>query len=321
MTDFTTARLTPAMDTGGKEVIIEQFKLTDIPKAMDKLGWTESARIMRRWFEGEAYVVDMKIKQGKIPASSLSQEKFYDEIDFEWLYSSTNRIKPYIEQLVVDLTKVVKYNHHIGFLPTSQSPSPGLRLLLTRLGRLGALDDEHHALIYATYDFSNKTAIELEELSQFNYWEVGTHIFEQIFDQLDDIYGTLGGFLIKAAATKIRTFTHQSGYSVIEIDEIGFYVRDTYDFLNSKDEDQPLGYWSSEGVIKPGILDAVIDNDYIDKNETRYFKVTNNNFNQYRETHGKGGDLTVYSSVLRIPTEITIDLRPEEIENYFAGKK
>ncbi|MEE4465321.1 DUF6402 family protein [Azotobacter chroococcum] len=39
------------------------------------------------------------------------------------------------------------------------------------------------------------------------------------------------------------------GYAAIKIEEIGLYVRDTYDFLNAGD-DQLLGYWSKNGVLR-----------------------------------------------------------------------
>ncbi|RYX92901.1 MAG: hypothetical protein EOO28_20385 [Comamonadaceae bacterium] len=45
-----TTVMTPASQTKGVRVDVDVLYLDDIAKAMDKMGWTVSAQLMRRWF-------------------------------------------------------------------------------------------------------------------------------------------------------------------------------------------------------------------------------------------------------------------------------
>ncbi|EPD3289587.1 DUF6402 family protein [Cronobacter sakazakii] len=50
----------------------------------------------------------------------------------------------------------------------------------------------------------------------------------------------------------------------IEINQIGLYVRDTYEFKNDGD-DQPLGYWGWHGVIKPSLINELFESKVVSK--------------------------------------------------------
>ncbi|ELY2760381.1 hypothetical protein SMC32_004182 [Cronobacter sakazakii] len=87
----------------------------------------------------------------------------------------------------------------------------------------------------------------------------------------------------------------------IEINQIGLYVRDTYEFMNDGD-DQPLGYWGWHGVIKPSLINELFESKVVSKNGNDYYRVTNNSFIEYREkckkeNNIKTGDFFVYSTV------------------------
>ena len=142
-------------------------------------------------------------------------------------------------------------------------------------------------------------------------------MWEKSTADLDEIYGALGSFAIKIAATKFRTIANHHGFPAIEIDEIGLYVRDTYDFLNVEG-DQLLGHWSKKGVIRPGLIDYYAEPNFIDKDTTRYFKVTNDSFNRYREKTGKGGDFLAFSTVKHYPVSILIHLSDSDYKEFSA---
>ncbi len=313
-----TASLTPVEDTEGRTVIVEQFKLTDIPDAMDKMGWAESAKIMRHWFSGEPYVLDMKVKKGELPTSNLSNEKIYSNIDFEWLYKATNRVQPWVEKLIAELRYVREINNRVG--KQGVELSAGLLQLMLRLDKFGAVNEQQKKLNTNSFNFSEKNALELDEASQFNFILIGTGIINQALDALDDVYGTLGGFSIKIAATKIRTISEQHSTSTIFIEEIGLYIRDAYDFLNDDDDDQLLGYWGDGGALDPSLYQFLVKPAFIDSDGKRYFRVTNQSFNNYRSTYKKGGDLIVFSSVLHFPTDISIPLHLGDFTEYTNWK-
>ena len=110
------------------------------------------------------------------------------------------------------------------------------------------------------------------------------------------------------------------GLSVLRIDGIGLYVRDTYDF---HDDGQFLGYWSSEGVQKGGALAHMLDDPFVEEKGIRYWKVKNGDFNIYRMACGKGGDFMVFSTVEPHRVWISVHLNSTDFDeyNYYTRKK
>lgn len=314
----TLSKLTPASQVAGRETPVETFKITDIPLAMDSLEWKEGARVMRKWFDNPAYEIPMDVKLGRTSPSSLSSTQLLTDLPFEWLLSSSTRVNDPVTQKVAELGRVEEFNNTVGRLKTPITQlSPGLIQLMTRLQRIGHLDTKTRKLHNAYEDFSDLSAIQLEETSQFNWFPIGASLWEKATDNLDDVYGALGSFVIKIAASKLRTIADHHGFPAIEIEEIGLYVRDTYDFLNVED-DQLLGYWNKKGVIRPDFIDYYAEPNFIDKGITRYFKTTNDNFNHYRKKTGKGGDFLVFSTVKHYPVSILIHLSDIDFKEFSA---
>jgi len=200
--------------------------------------------------------------------------------------------------------------------------SNGLRQLMSRLEAIGLLDVRSKSLKNGLLDYGKLSAVELDKTSQFNFIRVGSSTWEKYNDKLDDVYGALGSFIIKMAVTQGRTIKDDLGQACIEISEIGLYVRDTYDFMNEAGkEDQPLGYWCEKGVIKPGLIDYMMDSEVIMKNGDDYFLVTNNSFEEYRKiqknkTPPLTGDFFVYSTVKKVPVNIRIHLNSVDYIEY-----
>ncbi len=285
---------------------------------MDTLGWSEGARVMRKWFDNPAYELPMDVKRGNVSPSNLAPAQLLTDIPFDWLFSSSTRVQSHVEELISTLSNVTEFNATVGRLKSPfDQLSRGLMLLMTRLQRIGHLNEKTYTLQNAYEDFSNLSAIQLEDTSQFNLMRIGASTWEKATDALDDVYGALGSFAIKIAATKIRTIANDHGFPAIEIEEVGLYVRDTYDFLNT-DGDQLLGYWNKQGVIRPGPIDYFAEPDFIDKSDLRYFKVTNDSFNNYRKRWNKGGDFLVFSTVKHYPVSIVVHLSNTDFEEFKA---
>ncbi|MBX8469981.1 hypothetical protein K5E37_13100 [Pseudomonas sp. RIT778] len=310
------APLTPAENKEGQKVQAKVFQLSSIPKVMDKLGWTVAARVMRKWFAGAPYELSKSVKQGDVSASTLTAEKLITDIPFEWLFSGSDRVKPKVDEYIAGLSVTSEFNGSVGRVKGSfDELSKGLIVLMTRLQRLGLLDVKSKRLKGAYLDFSDKTAMELEDISQFNLIRFGASDWEKATDALDDVYGALGTFVVKVAATRFRTIQNDHGFPAIEIEQVGLYVRDTYDFLNAGD-DQLLGYWSPEGVIRPGPIDYFTEPAVIEKGGVDYYKVTNGHFNKYRQLHGKGGDMMIYTTVKFYDVSFMIHLGPIDFDEY-----
>lgn len=137
----------------------------------------------------------------------------------------------------------------------SQQLSNGLCYIINRLDELGLFIDNEIKDCYLNN--GNLSAIELDKTSQFNFIKIGSTLWEKATDTLDDVYGALGSFIIKIAFTELNVTKDTDGFMRLEIKELGLYVRDTYEFMNDGD-DQPLGYWGENGVIKPGIISELL---------------------------------------------------------------
>ncbi|MCK8315031.1 DUF6402 family protein [Erwinia amylovora] len=142
----------------------------------------------------------------------------------------------------------------IEFTTEQANLAPG-QVLMKFVDKLEIMENGEFKSCYL--NFSDLTAIELEKKSQFNYIKIGSTLWEKATDDLDDVYGALDSFIIKVAFTDLDVNRDSSGFVRLEIKELGLYVRDTYDFINDGD-DQLLGYWGSNGVIKPGVISELM---------------------------------------------------------------
>lgn len=319
MTTTVESTLTPAANGAATATTVEDFCFTDIPPVMDKLQWTQAARVMRKWINGASYVMPDAVKLGQVKASTLSPEKILDDVPFEWLFTGSSRVKPIIDELDEQLGSISDYNQLVGRLPNLMTQlSNGLLLLIKRLDQLGAVDLENMSLKNASFDFSDRSAIQLDESTQFNLRTVSTSKWDQATDDLDDVYGAMGGFAIKLAATKISTVVQKGGQSTIFIDEVGMYLRDTYDF-NNKGGDQFLGYWNYDGVLSSkaaSLAGVALSAKTLYWLGGKYFRVTNNSYNEWREKCGKGGDFLIFSTVRKLPVKIEIHIGKTDLEEF-----
>lgn len=90
----------------------------------------------------------------------------------------------------------------------------------------------------------------------------------------------------------------------LSIDEVGLYLRDTYDF----NENQMLGQWGPGGVGRVGVLapsipiakdDVTTVFGWTPAEQQALFSVNNSDFFRYRTRFGRGGDFVVFSDVER----------------------
>ncbi|WP_168404147.1 DUF6402 family protein [Erwinia amylovora] len=322
MVDFKIKTKLTDKNESQQAVSVKIFKITDIPDVMVQNGWVVSARFMRKWFNDSYFEMTKDHKLNKVDMSLIDKQHIVDDLDFEWLFNSSSRIKPVYEALIKKISEVAEYD---GFLGRRKDVinqlSNGLCFIINKLDKLEIMENGEFKSCHL--NFSDLTAIELEKKSQFNYIKIGSTLWEKATDDLDDVYGALGSFIIKVAFTDLHVTRDSSGFVRLEIKELGLYVRDTYDFINDGD-DQLLGYWGSNGVIKPGVISELMKKRYIDKENKRYFRVTNSSFLSYRENFkntNKSGDFFVYSTVKKIPTNIVIHLNKVDMEEYFSWRK
>lgn len=257
------------------------FTLRDIPTTMRSRGWTVGAAMMDRWFAGDAWAMAPQEKNGDVPITAVTADKIETKL-------ATMRWS-------LGFARVNGVHHH---LVDSWSTPTRLAASQRRLGELLALWIKTHRIASGQpFRFGDlgQPVVVIETSCQINF-DV-TH--SSIWDPLDDFYAAIGVGAIKLAVTGMAE--PQDGGYKLTIDEIGTYLRDTYDFIG----DQQLGYWSRYGVEKflfPPIripLDPkTADNDG-DWDRGTFYQVNNGSFREYRTMFGKGRDFFIHSDVLR----------------------
>ncbi|EOC1475067.1 hypothetical protein ACI1AG_004107, partial [Cronobacter turicensis] len=283
-----------------QKVSVRLFKITDIPEVMKNMGWVVAANFMRKWFNDPFYEMTMEEKIGDSAITTIDKTHILSDLDFEWLLKS-ERVAKIFNQNLLSVTFVREYHSFLGKKAIgSKTLSNGLNVIISRIEQNGFFDRINQKLYECNIDFTSMSAMDLDFKGQFNFVRIGSTLWEKSTDELDDVYGALGSFIIKVAFTKLRVEKAEFDQFVILIDELGWYVRDTYDFINDE-SDQLLGYWGWAGVKRPGLINWVKEPLSIDSEGGRYYKVTNNSFLEYRnkigrnKNHPEGGDFYVYS--------------------------
>lgn len=98
--------------------------------------------------------------------------------------------------------------------------------------------------------------MDIDQTCQVNYKTVG-----QETDQMDEFHAAIGIATLKLAVSG-RVETSKSSRRMIEVDKLGVYLRDSYDFEDDWWLSQPLGvWWPPDGVAPiayPGQIVAPI---------------------------------------------------------------
>lgn len=259
------------------------FQLRDIPSVMrSRLGWPVAAALMERWFNGAAYQMTQEMKESRSTSrlSRLSAAHLDENtVTMRWALGFA-RVRAAMESLHARWPSAAGISQ---LKDRVENQSRGRNHQCWRFGDL------------------NQPAKILEDTCQVNYLAFG-----KLSDPMDDYYGAMGEAQINVAVSGIVT-PQSDGKTSIEIDELGFYLRDAYDFNDGRPFiSQPLGCWGFSGLecsietnFSIAIEDKLVDEDPAILQNRKYL-VLNNDFRKWRAKNNKGGDFMVLSDVHRV---------------------
>lgn len=81
---------------------------------MEKKGWKIAASFMRKWFNDPYYEMSKQEKLNKIDISTIQKQHILDDLEFEWLLTSSSRIKPIYDNFVMKVSSVIEYDDFLG---------------------------------------------------------------------------------------------------------------------------------------------------------------------------------------------------------------
>jgi hypothetical protein len=272
-----TVIMTPSTHTQGVRVDVDVVNLNDIPGAMDHMGWKVSARLMRRWFATKPAWEMPETWRGGIGVNylALPPSQVDDQIiKMNWLLGF-DRVKPVFEDLRQDW-----------------NTEKGIRELKSCLRKLGW---DHGKTIVLGRNL--KTGMELDSNCQVNFLAFGAYM-----DTFDDLYGAIFRATLKIAVVGKASRSLFSKKDRFEIERLGIYMRDTYDFNAGLIEDAyaGLGVWSKKRMLSKVEMAAFKVAKLPERNHVfpGFVAAYNSDFRRWQKHHDSGGDFFVFSDVL-----------------------
>lgn len=268
------------------------FWIRDIPASMRREGWTVGAQLMDRWFATAARSMTRDEKNGLTPPTSVPAA--------------------FVEGRIVTMAWVLRFARareaHDRLLRTWNQGrlEASSDLIRTRLRRALAAGLGANARSFRFGDLSRSLPV-IDVTCQANREGVNSGFF----DGVDDFYAGIANALIKVAVTGIVTRTGPSRLR-LEIDEVGTYLRDTYDFIG----EQGLGSWGPSGISRAALLAPEVPVTRAERGQAPqgqlFCSVGNASFRRYRELHSRGGDFLIFSDLRRVrlaqPTVVEMSL-------------
>jgi len=289
--------LSPSTNTQGAQVQSRQFKITDIPDAMDKIGWPVSAALMRHWFAGKPWDtpnggMTREVKTHQLPTPAQYVEETIVKMSWVVSYPRAQEVAKVLEANWNNMSAQAEIKRHVAAF--SAGKAPGYYPL-----RFNGVASKAEA-----FGYSNSRVVEFNQEGD---------------DDLNDLRGALANFNMRVVAEGDVVIDAQ-GIRLVA-DTIGFYAEDSYDFEDNTLISQPLGFWNFDGIA-PSVGEALSKNGTITQQERvlgyqspfqddatsnqtfrqleqgRYYLIQNSSFQKYRDRHKAGGDFTVYSDIL-----------------------
>ncbi len=267
------------------------FQLRDIPGVMrSRLGWPVASNLMERWFNGAPFRMSREMKFSESPhrLSQLPSAHLDDStVSMQWALG------------------FARVQGAMARLQANWATPSGIALLKQRV--MG----QSRGRFQQCWRFGNlsQPAKVLDETCQVNF-----SVFGRWSDPLDDLYGALGEAQLKIAVS--GTVVPQGhGRARVEIDELGFYLRDSYDFNDDTSfMSQPLGCWGFSGMecgvrtrLQVPLSDVIVDESPVSVQRQRYL-VQNSDFRNWSSRNQRGGDFMVLSNVHKVSLPFPLKL-------------
>lgn len=273
----------------------EEFGIPQLPQIMRQvLKWPMSAAIMEKWFSLPRREFTKEEKQGDTKPRDIPPQYVDTKlITWDWL-NRFERVQQARSQL-------------LAILGTSKA----LDVLANRVKKNAAIMARLSTQKSIEIANNPQSPIDLHSDWQFQFVEVGYQV-----NQIDDLYGALGNFMLAAAVTKASLTLLRPGVAHISVKEVGLYVRDTFEF-NGR---QYLGHWSEHGLGLQPLATAsnLINSKFQESNwilpgwhpQLGWLKAVNNSdFRTYRERSGYGGDFLLLSDVKLAPVQLSVEIK------------
>jgi hypothetical protein len=279
-----------------REIVKVKFPvlyLNEIPEAMDKMYWTVSAKMMRYWFANPAWHMS-PLERGGYHNGNKDDSIIYAQLPAER-----------INETIITMKWARRFSRFEKVLDAWRSKwndaAAGV-LLAKRLKRAGW---QPGGTSFTLGKVGEKASV-MDNHNQINSTPFGDYL-----DPLDDFYGAIFKANLKVAVVGYAYFDWRRCENIFVVTDIGYYIRDTYDF-NDGDKISDdlvdiyfgLGIWSRDRVLSKkesceyDALLAELPLSPVWPKYKGFVKLNNSDFYRWAAKHKTGGDFYVFSDVL-----------------------
>ena len=288
------------------------LELTDIPGAMQKMGWHVAAALLNKWFhytpkneatnsfqKGHGYHSD---GSGAYPRDRIDTTT----VKLDWILSFPRAARVFKELQNTDrlgnnaalqsfLARLYSYKHYDGWI-----------------NPLHACGNDIHRL-HRNFQFQ-RALVDTSALEKAE-----TFFRAMLHHGLpDDLAGALGGFEFCAAIAKARIKPVWRG-SEVQITKVALYMHNPYSFFDDAGGSQYLGHWNRDGIALVPFGFAAQKagfgswSHYAVQPEGPYgrtfWPVHNSDFRRWQEQHNAGGDMVLYSDYRIVTLKTPVRMR------------
>ncbi|MCH9423775.1 DUF6402 family protein [Klebsiella quasipneumoniae] len=267
-----------------KKVSVDFFHIDMIPNAMRNMGWEMAPKLMEHWFSIS-------------PAYSFNKES-----KTELLNCDARSIPPsMVNDNIVKMAWAIQYpqvKNGINELRSSWNTINSQKVLKKHISKIKISEGET-----VKFGFSDDVK-ELDATAQANFLIIGSK-----FDTVNDWYGAIGNCNLKVC---IRgTVNLLNSKHTLTIESLGFYIKDTYDFLDDDkfgiDIPESLGVWGKDRILNKAETVSYMSSytsgafGLLIRMFSGFVPIFNSDFRKWQNKHGTGGDYMVFSDLLWMP--------------------
>lgn len=270
---------TKELEQQEKKVSIEFFHIDMIPDAMKNMGWEMAPKLMEHWFEiSPAFAFTAEIKRKSLDADAR------------------NLPPTQVSTEIVKMSWAIKFEQvsaGIEELAGRWKSTKGIARLKKLLQSKGDFNKNVISLGYTD------DVMELDETSQVNLIPIGSKL-----DTINDWYGAMGNSNLKVCVRGMTQTRQEKTFFIV--DKLGFYLKDTYDFVDEGNSSEPLGVWSKDRILNKEESSIYMSTylsglwGHLVRSFSGFVPVFNKDFRKWQEKHDSGGDYIVFSDVLWI---------------------
>lgn len=229
--------------------------ITKIPGIMHHHKWGNGAKLMEKWFNSPS---------NTRPAAGTPSTNI---IKMDWVLKYP-RAKQVYDTMIKEKAWV------------NEAAKKEIIRMLKHKNLLGGVSKK-----FGTPKFS----LPIVDKDSIQFRKVGGS-WDMALGDMDDLRAALANFVFKVIVIgKVEPLLNQkklpTGEYKVAIDEIGIYIRDSYDFNDAPGDDQELGNWDFE--------DNSVGRTALNGGES----VKNSDFMKWRTANKKGGDFLVFSDI------------------------